>query len=537
MPSPTDTLSTEPITAESDPTTRLRERAAPRDVLRRGGTPLSSDVRGALIAGALAVFTLALLQLSRLTFVDPDVWHEMALARQALQLGAIPLADSFAYTPTVYPIVHHEWGTGFVLYGATALAGGAGLMALKYALIAVTACFCVTTARQRQASWTTIVSLAPLAVLLLAIGMTTVRAQLFTLAALAIQLSLLEQDRRGARRWMLGWLPLYVVWLNLHAGFIVGAALFTCYVLEQAWRRQPVLHLVACLGAMALLIVVNPYGAYYYPYLLHGILLDRPLISEWAPLWQTGGSTFALFLVSLALVLYTACVAGPRRLVGLLLVAVAAYAALRHTRHVSLYAVVWFAYAPSFVDATSLGATLATLWQRRAKSMALGGALMAGVCGTQALAGRPWEATLPADHAALVAGQPVYPLGAVDYLAAQRFHGHVMVPFVEGGYVMWKLGPETKVSLDGRYEVSYQPGVLEENVAFYRAQPGWRKTLAKYSTDIVLVPRHSPLAAAMPEATGWHRVYRDEIYELYARPGLPLTPIDRRGESFTGAIP
>lgn len=498
---------------------------------------VSLELRVALIMGAICVASLTLLQLSRLTYVDPDIWHEMALAREALRQGSMPLTDSFAYTPTVYPMVHHEWGTGAVLYAATAAAGGAGLMLLKYALVVVTAGFCIAAARLRGARSTTILSLAPLAVLLTAIGMTTVRAQLFTLAALAIQLYLLERDRQGGRRWIWLWLPLYVVWLNLHAGFVVGVALFGCYLIEQACRRRPVGHLVAISLAMVLLVAATPYGLHYYPYLVHGVMLDRPLISEWAPLWQTGGSMLVVYAASLLLVIYAACVAGPRRLIGLLLVAVAAYAALRHTRHVSLYGVVWFAYMPSFIDLTPLGSSLGTLWRGRARFLACGAALISVVCVAQAIQGRPWLAILPSDVDALAAGQPTYPIGAVDYLAEHEFHGNVMVPFVEGGYVLWKLTPAAKVSIDGRYELCYQPGVLEENAAFYLALPGWRSTLTKYPTDIVLVPRSAPLAEKLAGEPGWHHVYQDDLYELYARAGFTLPPRDRRGEALVGQIP
>jgi len=534
MPSPTDALLVENAWLADRPGL-VPGADAGQDSTRPGNS--CRELKVALILGAICVASLALLQLARQTFVDPDVWHEMALAREALRTGEIALADPFSYTPTVYPMVHHEWGTGFVLYAVTSMAGDTGLMALKYSLVCITAYFCVMTARRRGATWTTIISLAPLAVLLVAIGMTTVRAQFFTLAALAIQLSLLERDRQGERWWMLAWLPLYVVWLNLHAGFVVGGALFVCHTLEQALRRRPIKHLAACLAAMVLLVAVNPYSAHYYPYLIHGVLLDRPLIREWWPLWQTGGSTFVLFCVSLALVIYTTYQAGPRRLAGLLLVVVSAYAALKHTRHVSLYAVVWLAYVPVFVDATTIGASLARFWETRAKLIAPVAACIAAVCLTQSLAGNPWCATLPASERALADGQPVYPIGAVDYLARERFRGNMMVPFVEGGYVMWKLGPQTKVSLDGRYEVCYQPGILEENVAFYRALPGWRETLAKYPTDVVLVPRATPLARVMSEAATWQRVYDDDLYELYARPGLKLSPADQRGRSFLGSIP
>ena len=69
-------------------------------------------------------------------FPDPDMFHEMALIRQAIELGHLPLEDDFAYTPTRSPVVHHEWGTGAVLYCLTQLAGPAGILTLKYVIAA-----------------------------------------------------------------------------------------------------------------------------------------------------------------------------------------------------------------------------------------------------------------------------------------------------------------------------------------------------------------------------------------------------------------
>ncbi len=71
-----------------------------------------SDEKQTVIAALSALAGLFLCCIALNTFVDPDIWHEMALFREALALGYLPLADQFAYTPTVYPSVHHEWGTG-----------------------------------------------------------------------------------------------------------------------------------------------------------------------------------------------------------------------------------------------------------------------------------------------------------------------------------------------------------------------------------------------------------------------------------------
>ena len=96
---------------------------------------------------------------------------------------------------------------------------------------------------------------------------------------------------------------------------------------------------------------------------------------------------------------------------------------------------------------------------------------------------------------------------------------------------MWNLKSEVKVSLDGRYEVAYRPGVLEEHLKLYGAKRGWQSVLTMYSTDAILVPCLSKLSSRMPTMKGWLRQYSDGVYEVYTRPGfapeLPATPVER----------
>ena len=94
-----------------------------------------------------------------------------------------------------------------------------------------------------------------------------------------------------------------------------------------------------------------------------------------------------------------------------------------------------------------------------------------------------------------------------------------------------------KVSIDGRYEAAYPPGALEAHIALYNAEDGWQEALSEDPTDAVLVPNCRPLCRVMPHAEGWSRVYRDDLYEIYARPGLELPMDDRRGETLVGSFP
>jgi hypothetical protein len=127
-------------------------------------------------------------------------------------------------------------------------------------------------------------------------------------------------------------------------------------------------------------------------------------------------------------------------------------------------------------------------------------------------------------------------VGAVNYLAEQKFSGNVMMPFRLGAYVSWKLFPKVKVSLDSRYEEVYPEHVVEEIFRFYEGRPDWRSTLDAFPTDIVLVSRDSPVADKMPDS-GWRRAYRDGQFELYARPGLWLPEQDSSSRSFAGVFP
>ncbi|HSY39262.1 MAG TPA: hypothetical protein VLA79_07025, partial [Polyangia bacterium] len=94
-----------------------------------------------------------------------------------------------------------------------------------------------------------------------------------------------------------------------------------------------------------------------------------------------------------------------------------------------------------------------------------------------------------------------------------------------------------RVSFDGRYEVAYGPEVLDEDQTIHRARPGWGEVLARYAPDAVLVARNEPLAAALPGRSGLARVYRDDAYEVWARPALGLPAIDRTGAVIPTSFP
>ena len=534
----------------------MQEPASESNSTQPNGGPHPLWLRAAVWFGMLGMLVACL---SRMTTIDPDVFHELALIREAFQIGRVPVADQFAYTPTIYPVVHHEWGTGAVLYLAAISShlGGTGLILVEYALCLFMAIGSYWCARRRGASDPVVSLLMPMSLCMVWFGFSTLRAQVFTLAFL-VGLQLLLTFATSRRRWWIPvWLLAYVVWVNLHAGFLVGLGLFVIFTLEQfvqeATERKSisqafrqVRHLLMCWFVMAALIAVNPFGTDYYQYLWRAVLLPRPFITEWLPLWQLDAyELLAVLVLSQIINLYAIHRKGIRRLPGIAMVVVSAVLAFQHARHLSIYAVVWMCIAPSWIEHTTLGNKIAGLWYRWPRWVCAFWLILGVLALYTACRFRFWSPQMPTSPIATPVAPMLYPAGAVDYLAENHFRGNLYIPFNIGAFVTWKLYPAVRISTDGRYEVAFPPEQAEELEGLYLANQGWQSTLARYPPDAILMPWWShtgKLLTEMVDGTGvrpWKRVYHDDAYSIFLRQEwVSRYPVvDRTGEYIPGSFP
>ncbi len=488
--------------------------------------------------------------------VDLDLFHEMALYRQMEAEGEMPTADAFAYTPTIEPVVHHEWATGAVLYLATVKLGwgATGLVLIKYLLTFAVCIGCWIYARRHGASLASVAVLGPIALNMGGwMAFNNIRAQLFTLLFLVILFFLLDLDRRGKRWWILLWLPVFVVWANMHGGVVSGMGILGVYCfarLIESWLEtksftgtlKQVAHLIAVGVATILLLNLNPYGWEYTPYLVRAVSMPRPLIMEWLPIWEV---KFPLvYGLSVLIAGYAIWRSGKERLFETFALLLTAYLAAKHYRHGSLYAVTWACFVPAMIQPTEIGATLERLFQKFQPQLAVV-AIAIGVVGlSYSMSERFWELRVPSANLNANIRESYFPVGPVEYLKDQDFEGNLFVPFSVGAYVQWKLYPEVKVSIDSRYEVAYPAGALEENLDFYLANEGWEETLNKYKTDALLIPNESPIDETLARACesneiNWKPVYRDKGFKVYIKRPMAnsLRFVDRSNETIVGVFP
>jgi hypothetical protein len=494
----------------------------------------------------LAILCSFLAYIARMHEVTHDAFHEMALVREALATGSFPVEDVFAYTPTVSPAVHHEWGTGAILYFATFGTGLGvyGLAVLRLLLVFALWLLLYRVARMRGAHPYVFAMFSFIVFPVLWVGFATLRAQAFTLVFIALQLWMQELDWRGRRSWIVLWLLMLVAWLNIHAGFVVGAGMIALHTVERflgVWLRTgqlrgavcAVWHLIAAAPVAVFALQLNPYGWEYIPYLVRAIGMPRPSILEWQPLWYsyTPGITLFLFAASIGLFAYAQRHSRFGRWRGTILVATSAYMAFRHIRHGSIYAIIWIAYVPAWLSRTPLGkAWVAVLDRHRNTTKWVSQGLIVfclGFSGWHHI----WQPTMPPQR---LYSSACYPTGALEYLKQHEFCGNLLTPFYVGAYISWEMYPNVKVSLDGRYEVAFQANVLPEHDQFFEGTDNWWQVLERYPTDAALIHIQAPvlkqleqLAADPAEAPeflrSWRIVYRDRSFVIIApeRVGLP----------------
>jgi hypothetical protein len=492
----------------------------------------------------------------RLSDVTHDAFHEMALARVFYATEQFPKEDVFAFTKTVSPVVHHEWGTGIVLYWVAerSALGLDGMAWLRLILFVALLAMMYRLARNHGAHPFLVAACAPVVFPLMWVGFGNLRAQLFTLVFLASQMLMLQSDLRGRRFWIVPWFAMYVAWLNMHAGFVVGIGFMLFHIAERwlgalCWDERGGMNLWRCTslaawratlrryahhGLVLFLLVwglsFNPWGWEYVPYLWRAIRMPRPTILEWQPLWATyqPGIAMLAFGISAILLAYVAKTRRWSRLTGWMFCVVAAAMTLKHLRHGSLYGTVWLALMPGWLTPTPLGRVVIAKLQST-RPFAFATAILVTIsCGAFAWVHAPWHSTLPSrDPAAAL----VYPVDACSFIEQQGLQGNMITPFASGAYVSWRCYPNIRVSIDGRYEVAYAEDVLPLHDRFYSAGEGWQELLNTYGADLILVQRSAPVLERFlnsDRSAAWNIVHEDQAFVLFAKRTLAVSRVESR---------
>jgi tetratricopeptide (TPR) repeat protein len=516
-------------------------------------------IHGALAGAVLLYAALA----ACYTLKNFDLGWQLAAGRYIAETGHIPRLDVFSYTAPgkewVYPA-----GAELLFYALYRLAGYIALTLLGMAacVSAVALVFFAEagnspsrhltpdTWRRSPGAWR--LWLVALAVPAIA-DRTGARADMFTTVLFAAVLVIVWRFHRQLRS-PLHLLPLlFLLWANLHQGFIFGLALLAAACAATVWNswvggrsltvaaRLPHRQLYLWSALSALAVLINPWGWRLYASLWRvrqDMAFQRGFIGEASAVpwgwWRLRDAVrlhdpdAGLWLL-LALALAGIAVALLRRqwLPAVLLTG-ACWLGVHYVRAQALSAIVAALVLPSTFGFA--GRQPSRDREGAARSLTLAALLFA-------LALLPLLALRSADLASnryyIARGDIAtfgfgpswwFPERALDFIGRERLPGRIYHDYNLGGWMMWRLWPRYQVFIDGRAQ-PFTPNILLEQHAMRAASidsPAWREFLDRWGINTVLISlaryggyRLSP--AELCASPDFRLVYIDEVSGVWLR--------------------
>lgn len=488
-----------------------------------------------------------------------DLWWHLAIGERILEGQAIPRTDPYSFTTTGRSWLIDSWLSDVAIAAWSRAGGMESLVYWKWLMLAASALVLLgvgarlcrmwedatapTVGAASVDSWWPL-STAPAAWLAVWLALASaeafldVRPQLFSLLCFAAicGLTLLP------RRWSWATIPFFVVWANLHAGYVIGLIVLV-FVGALRWGLGPrderrrllwvgVGSVVACLA--------TPYGpeTMVRP-LRYAFDTSSPFrgIGEWLPPFAPGGIrsnvypfalTAALGAVAVLMVRMRGRWRSPTLWGAIGITLITLIMSLRSRRFVpffSLAEVLVVAPALSLLmrdalirlhgDRTGRRATVVRGTAARAvRIVALVLPLVA------LLAGMPRLLRYPLDSEAFLhlTALDGFPIDTFDFIEANGLEGNLFNYYNWGGYATMRTGGTLQTYIDGRAGTVYSDDTFRAYQRVLGGQgEGWIPVVENTDAAYFLWPIRRTQWSTLVDTHRWRIIHQDAVSTLLAR--------------------
>ena len=500
--------------------------------VKRGAKLPTGPLSAAILLGAVATMAAD-------TARDPDLFWHVRTGQWIWENRAIPKGDPFSWTSPGRKWIAHEWLTEVGYASLHSAFGWVGISVLS-ALIIVAGWMIVRATCTRLGAGPVAASVATLLAAVSSLHTWGTRPQMISLLFTALYTWLLAYAVTGKERRLLYAVPVMLLWVNLHGGYIFGIAVLWAFaavvVFTQLFastrfgtivlagrlpvpsRRLTGTTLVATIASTAATLV-NPNGidGFTYPFSYLGKNASTQYVIEWfapdfskAQYWP-----FALVAAfsAFALVKY-------RRVIPLHVVAVAApfaFLAFQSVRNITQFAIVAAPLLGLLFSRTRPASDHIDAAEPRRTSSAderKGAAIVyAMIVGAVVISS---ASTYTASANERVQARD-FPVAAVKELAKLNAAGDVRVfnQYDWGGYLAF-AEPTLKVFVDGRPDM-YGDNFVDRYMSTWWLKPGWQERLREDGVNTVIANPNSKLVIELAKDRGWKRVYSDAIAVILQR--------------------
>jgi len=509
---------------------QLLKGAKPRDSALLRILPSFTDI--AFLFPIAALFLL--LEGARTILGDGDTGWQIRTGDWILQNGRVPQIDLFSFTKPGQSWFAWEWLWDVMFSVIHRAAGLSGVVLANALILSAISVLLYRLVRRHAAN-----DARALVITLAAVSATAIhwlaRPHLLSWVLLLVALHLIDRAQEGRTK-ILWWFPaLVVLWTNLHGSFPIAILLLLAYGsvntiqdiaytgLQETWRA---IHChrtwFLCAGASLAASLLNPYGWHLHQHILTYLLDSKQLkdIAEFTPFdFQSPLAICVEAFLILGGCAAITCFRQKQWAQGVILL-VWAHLAFKSARNIPIFV---FLAAPAVAQlVTSLleGMERANVaaWVKNSSAALLSFAKdFDAFERVERIPFIPIGATLvlavslgvfsARQHRIVDFDTRDFPVAAAQVLA-DRPKARVFTFDQWGDYLIYRLYPKMRVFADGRSDF-YGADYSRDWVKARNGHFDWRKELARYSIDTVLLRTDDPLSSILKETREWRPVFDD----------------------------
>lgn len=485
----------------------------------------------ALSAAALAATIVVVVLLTFVPESSNDYWLQVTVGGMIWNNRELPGTVLFTFTEARdFPFHAHEWLPSIVFYLLDVSLGHDQLIWVKGALGVAIFALCYRLAHRLTSS-------VPVSLFLALVTMTVanyrhfLRPEIFACLFLLVLLNLLVEHQLTRKRQFLFWaVPLSLIWANTHGSFplalVIMASVAAGEGIDAALAERGASYrtrlragalaarpYAICCGAMALAVMVNPYGyqLFVFAWEFAQWEVTRASIIEWQGTFSsafvpTRGFWAYVGLLALCLTVVTVRRKNVRATDVLLLLAFG-YLSTDRQRHI-----VWFALVSLYVLARLIGPlTLAPLAARRL----LGLLLVLALAGTGVLLR---FGNLQGEFPYAAPGRKIT-LELIEYVESHGLRGNVFNSYDLGAELIHNFYPRLRPTIDSRMD-AYGETYYKYFSELYSDEQLLLDFIKYYDVRYMLLLRWEyEHIRKMPQLSrsGWHLLFSDRRIVLLGR--------------------
>jgi hypothetical protein len=471
-----------------------------------------------LLMTGLALAVLAVLAVTAMRNPSSyDAFWHLQMGKSWIEEGLVPWIDHFSFTfhgqeivgaPILFQVLLH--------FFVSVLGIETGMQALKFSgyLIVVT-----------LMAWYLLRMKSPVILYLLVIPALVValqhRAMLrpeilsYGLSVIAMMLYL----RAGTHISLKGMWPIVVlmaVWTNSHSpifGYVIFFGLFVDFALRQIQDRSPVRVWTEWLAWGLAVFAVG----FANPNLSHPVWRRFQFSPEWKEVIGEYRSIAAysgdieMYLLGIFTLLTLALLVWQKKWGHLIVSLILLYVAIDMSRLVTPFGIVMLCMFSQVIVESRL-VEKAKRWPSNRQALISGACVLLVGGGIWLSVGR--AAGFMEENRITVFK---FPSGLVDYMEQNDISGNIFNIYRAGGYLIYRLGPETQVYIDGRTDILYPYEHFERWKEVLNHPDELKIEVEKYDINLALLYNTAPFYALMDESGLFELDYVGPVYSLFKR--------------------